>query len=49
MCQNLGPPEQGGGARGSSAHPKIFVDAPFFRGALEVPFLKEVTQYVHEN
>ena len=52
-----GPPEQrgGGGGRGegriggSPARLKFFVNAPFFRTALEVPFLKEVTKNVHEN
>ena len=48
-----GPPEQKGAgegrAGGSPARLKFFVNAPFFRRALKVPFLKEVTKNVHEN
>ena len=45
-----GPPEQEGGQRGRQPPPQIFfVDVPFFRRALEMSFLKEVTKNVHEN
>ena len=40
----------GGVAVGSSAPPSKFLSmCPFFRRALKVPFLKEVTKNVHEN
>ena len=40
-----------GGAEGSSARPpeSFLLMCPFFRRALEVPFLKEITKNVHEN
>ena len=45
-----GPPEQGGGQRGRQPPlPNFFVDVPFFRRALEMPYSKEVTKNVHEN
>ena len=40
----LSRPSGAGGAGVSSASPKFFVGVPFFRRALEMPFLKEVTK-----
>ena len=53
--KKTGPPEQGGGGGGGGGKgvvspPQSFLSAgPFFRRALEMPFLKEVTKNVHEN
>ena len=55
---STGPPEQegtgGGGGGGGAAPPpppqkKFLSMCPFFRRALEVSFLKEVTKNVHDN
>ena len=34
---------------GIEVEPWLKMSCPFFRKALEVPFLKEVTKNVHEN
>ena len=52
VISGTGPPEQQGGCSVISPLPLppiFFVNVSFFRRALEVPFLKEVTKNAHEN